>query len=89
MVRHADMQLAIHKFRSLLILISAWQRWTGGAAQTANESGLTPAPADALGALAQQPPIDAAAADALQAQQARSTEGSGAMPIIILALAIL
>ena len=61
----------------------------GGAAQTANDSGLTPAPADALGALAQQPPIDAAAADALQAQQARSTEGSGAMPIIILALAIL
>ncbi len=33
MVRHADMQLAIHKFRSLLILISAWQRWTGSVLQ--------------------------------------------------------
>jgi hypothetical protein len=33
MGRHADMQLAMHKFGSLLMLISAWKRWTGSVLQ--------------------------------------------------------
>jgi hypothetical protein len=33
MGRHADMQVAMHIFRSSLVLISAWKRWTGSVLQ--------------------------------------------------------